>query len=53
MIVEFVEDFATRKKGERVEMGEELAMYLINIDKVAKRVEKVIETKPKKEKVVE
>jgi hypothetical protein len=34
--VEFIKDFATKKKGDIAEYDSQLASYLVSIDKVAK-----------------
>ena len=53
--VEFLVDFATKKKGEVWECSSELASQLVRVDKVAKYYEENLakekkESKPKKDK---
>ncbi len=46
--VEFTEDFATKKKGEKWECDSILASHLVHFDKVAKYTKEVKEVKTKK-----
>jgi hypothetical protein len=48
--VEFTEDFATKKKGDKWLCDSLLASHLVHVDKVAKYTTKVKEVKPKEEK---
>ena len=49
--IEFTEDFATKKKGDKLLCDSQLASQLVTTDKVAKYLDKVKkEVKPKEDK---